>query len=87
MLPILLANRTLYSDLSFEEGEKPQGAEVTGDEELVLLQSGAGAFLQSDDGWAILRSKSELGKGRMEENILQRWNLLVPGSLVLTPGP
>lgn len=51
MLPILLANRTLYSDLSFEEGGKPQGAEVTGDEELVLLQSGAGAFLQSDDGW------------------------------------
>lgn len=45
MLPVLLANRTLYSDLSYEEGGNPQWAEVTGDEELVLLQSGAVAFL------------------------------------------
>ena len=45
MLPVLLANRTLYSDLSYEEGGNPQQAEVTGDEALVLLQSGAVAFL------------------------------------------
>ena len=70
MLPILSANRTLYSGLSYEEGGNPQRAEVTGDEELVLLQSGTGAFLRSDDGWAILRGKSELGNGRIEENIL-----------------
>lgn len=35
----------------------------------------AAGFLRSGDGWGILKGKKELGKERMEDNILPRWKL------------